>query len=261
MRSALRLWTAALALAALASASAHAAQTFVWNYRLGQTPGEANNLGGAIESITAAYEPGGHGFYYSVTFSNQITEGFTLMLSPGATPKEHSAELAVLYFDATDRQNLRLSAYAFNGVNMETSFFDGAQFAGVQTPDRIQSTAGSLARLDASMSVVDQGGKRTMTINFFADEINLHTPLTPPPNAPGDSEWTGLAFGQQLGMWFHPFSTLDTSYDQNGYLTDWTGTRGWLDGTGWETFIVPAPSAAGVLMGVGVLTLRRRRPH
>ncbi len=239
------------AITALTLVSAASADLANWSFTAGQAGSNyaQNNTGGAIQSATSMFNSATNQFSFSVQFSNQITRGFWLAVSPGDNPKTHSGELALIYFDASVMGNLRMTVYNYNGVNGDSSYYDGSIASGTQAPDRIASTLNGFA---ANMSVVDSGGGRTMSISFNASAIQSHVPVYP-----GNTPWTGVAFGQQIGVWFHPVASLSTTYGANGFLSTWNASNGgWLDGHNFTT--VPTPGASA-LLAVASLGLARRR--
>lgn len=245
-----------LAVLALAAAASSASAS-IWQFNWTNSPGSGvNNAGGNFESIASQYNGVTGDFSWSATFSNQVTKGFTLAISPGPNPKGHPGELALLYFDARNAANPILTGYGYNAQNDQTSFSDGSNAGGTQAPDTLfTSIAGKSLAKTTSLGVIDAGGKRTLTIAFNALDVNNRIPMY--PNNPND--WTGVGFGANIGVWFHTFSTLSAGYDNNGLLTGWSGTQGWLDGENFKTTQVPAPAAAGLLGLSGIVAMRRRR--
>jgi hypothetical protein len=250
----------AAAAAALAAGSVANAETYYWewNYVDGTNP-----AGGAFESISASYDNVSHQFVWNTVFSNQITQGYTLAVNSGPDPKGHGGELALIYFDATGPSE-RVNVFAYNGANLSNSWQDGDgrnEAPGDQTADYIYGFGDSRI-LNADM--FDTGdGKRHFNLTLDATGIQNHIPLYP-QDADGDgvNDWTGLAFGpEQLGLWFHTYTGLTTSYGQNGQLCQWDfNGQGWFDGAGLQ--LVPLPTSAWMgLAGVGMagVIVRRRK--
>lgn len=242
---------------AIAAATGNAA-IFNWTWTPGLTA--ANNAGGAFETIFARYDTVAQKLDWTMTFSNQISQGFTLVLGDGPLPRGDAGEYGILYFDATQLNNVRVNVFAYNGVNAQNSFTDGSAASGTQTPDRIATNTGNLASNFITASASDNGGKRTFTFSMNAAGINAHSPLYPASN-PAD-EWFGIGFAAKLGLWLHPNANLSTTYNSDGYLTRWNGTQGWIDagnlGTNEEP-PVPAPAGAAALALVGLTAVARRR--
>jgi hypothetical protein len=258
MRSVMLAASAALSLCAgVASAS---------YYRWDWTPGSPNgsygvsNAGGTFSSMSAEFDPTSHRLRYEVNFSNQITTGFWLALSPGENPKGHPGELAIVYFDASNAFGPavgglpKASVYGYNGNNGNESYKDGTTLSGTQTPDRIVSSSSALL---ASSTLIAQniGSGRRFVIEFDATDVQTHAPLYPDAVDP----WTGLAFGSKLGIWMHPVTNLTTTYNASGYLTNFGySNQGWIDGSDFRTTLIPTPGALA-LLGVGGLMAGRRR--
>jgi len=217
-----------------------------------------NMRGGEFQSVFAQFDSDTNRFLWQTTFADQITDGYSLAVNNGPNPKGHAGELALIYFDATG-SDVRVTGYAYNGINSLNSYRDGSPVGGTQAPDMIFGSNGlENASFITTASVVDNfDGTRVMTLEMDASLINTHSPAYPGPG--GQEEWTGLAFAEKLGLWMHPFDNLETSYDDDGALDGWSGRQGWFDGGGYDTTTVPAPGALA-LMGIGgVLAGRRRR--
>lgn len=238
-------------------------------YNFNWTPGDGgavNNGAGEILAVDASFDTGTNRLQWYATFGEVIrqragktTDAFTLAISPGANPKGHAGELALLYFDASGPDAV-LTAYAYNGHNSISSYRDGSPESGEQTPDRIASSLLDQAWIN-DLSVTDHGdGTRTLGFDIDAGVLNAHNPLYPGPEGP--SEWTGAAFGEAVGVWFHPFSGFMSHYT-DGFLSSAGACRqGWLDGSNFGTTSVPIPAAlplgvAGFAL-VGVARKRRR---
>ena len=222
------------------------------------TPSSQNANGGDIDRITARYDTDTNQLDYTVVFGNQVTEGFTLAISPGQNPKNQPGELALFYFDASDMNAPKVTAYGYNGQNNQTSWTDGdSSTGGSQQADLIMSDL-QLGLSDAKISFDDNiDGTRTLGFSIDASSIINHNPLYPSPT--GD-DWTGASFFERIGIWFHTFKTFDADYDANGNITDLTlGGEGWFDGSNIATTFVPMPGAAGMtLAGLGLVARRRR---
>lgn len=248
-----------MAMAALAlSSSAGLAATYQFNWSAGQNM--VNNSAGAFDSITATFDTGTQRFVWDVVFSNQITQGYTLAVNNGPNPKGIAGELALIHFDASTSFNSpKVTVYAYNGQNVINSWSDGnANVNGNQTPDLIKS-ANDTSWIN-SAQVTDFSGKRRFLLDVNVASINAHNPLYP-----GNSgDWTGVQFDQMIGLWFHTFKGLSTSYGSHGQVTGWNfNTQGWFDAANIATVqIIPLPAAAWTglvgLAGVGYLTRKRR---
>lgn len=252
--------TRLLAVVALAAAAGAAnAAEYAWNWNA--SPGVTNNDGGAFESIDARYDTDSKQFVWNVVFSNQVTKGYTLAVNDGPNPKGHAGELALLYVDFSEASTRKVTAYAYNGANTNRSWTDGnGAVAGDQAGDFIQ---GSNLPGWYTLSVNDTSdGKRSVSLSLDASNINAHCPLYPGPN--GASEWTGLGFGNQIGLWMHTYTGLSAGYFNNGRICGWdTSGEGWFDASNYQTVLVPLPPAAwagiGGLAVAGIVGRRRKQ--
>lgn len=241
---------AALTLAAVAPAAMAEIRTFTWNR--GDTG--VNDGGGVLRQVVNSYDTVTDQFTFRARFDNAVTNGFWLAVSPGPNPKGHSGELALIYFDASSIAAPKATVYAYNGVNGDNSFQDGTARAGVQTPDFIGALINGVAGTQMAVNAV-AGGGRELVLSFDATFIQQHVPLDPIDRA--RNEWTGVSFGNNYGIWFHPVSGLQTSYNNSGRLTGWYwGSQGWLDLGNMTT--IPTPGAAA-MVGLGALAAGRRR--
>ena len=239
--------------AGLLTASANAA-LYQWDWNVGD-PGSygVNNNGGTFESIHSEYDSVSKHFTWSVTFSDQVTKGFTLAVNNGPNPKNTPGQLALLYINATNQADVRLTAYGYNGLNANTSWKDGdGTVAGDQTPDLIRdhNDPGWIISTAAS----DAAGKRTISFTIDATSINAHNPMYPDPD---NDPWLGMQYDELLGVWMHPYRKFDTTYYSSGKIKSFNPSgEGWFDGTNFET--IPTPGAA-TLLGAGLIGSVRRR--
>jgi hypothetical protein len=254
---------AVIATAAAASLAPKVADAGYWSYNY-SSPSSA-----WYKSIRTEYDPDSRRFLFDFTAGSGVN-GYWLVLSPGPNPKGYAGELAILYLDANGLAanstiTPKLTVYGYNGQNGILSYMDGSQATGVQTPDRIFSslnpdTTGTIMQLSAS----DTGGLRRFTVELDATVIQSYSPLH--NGGAMGVDWTGVAFGQQLGAWFHPSSGTTTSYGTNpgsadfNWLTSFSYTgQASFDTTNLATQWVPAPGAAALLGLAGVAGGRKRR--
>lgn len=212
-----------------------------------------NDSAGRINSIDASSADDGSEFSWMANFSSVAgtkPNGFWLAVSPGPNPKGTSGELAIYYFDASDTNNLRLTAYAYNGVNGDNSYKDGNGVGG--SPDRIISSINNSAWIKNLTYKNNADGTRTLGFKVDSTVINNHT-----PKYPGSAPWTGTWFGENVGIWFHPTAGTKTTYDASCFLTDFKyGKQGWYDASNLPT--VPEPGTY-VALGLGAAVLLRRK--
>lgn len=241
-----------LAIAALTTGTTTAAaQTYVFDWEAGDSG--VNNAGGEFQSVNGSFNATTNRFTWDITFNDQITDGYTLAVSPGPNPKGTSGELALIYFDATNLAAPDVTVYAYNGENTQLSWADGSNAAGIQSPDKIISSQGLNSGDILNASVTDAGGMRTLSLEMDATNLQSHL-----PKWPSAADWTGVEFGDLIGVWLHPTASLTTEYGSDGFLNNWFAeSEGWLDGSNFHT--VPAPAGSLALGGLGLLAARRRR--
>ena len=170
---------------------------------------------GDIKNVETTFNSGTNDFTFDLTI-DPISEGFTLAINNGPNPKGHGGEMALIYFDASGAQPV-ISVYAYNGMNTQTSWEDGGLADGIQPTDAILNSIAN-ADLFSNISVtIDAAGNKHFSFSMDADEIMNHNPLYGP-----DNEWSGVSFDDTIGMWLHPVRGLDTSYDNDGFLTQWS---------------------------------------
>lgn len=248
-----------IVLATAGAASAASGTTYQWDWQVGD-PGAygTNNNGGTFESITSTFNTDTNALTWDVTFSDQVTEGFILALNDGPNPKGHAGELGLLYVDFTDAISPNMLAYAYNGLTSNNSYLDGdGNAAGIQTPDDIVDAddRGGSGWINNLTLVDTPDGKRRIMFDIDASIINNSSPVYP-----GSSPWFGTGFGEELGVWFHPYQNLNTQYDPgSGLLTQWSGQGGWLDGRDFTTQEIPSPGPVALIAGAGLLAGSRRR--
>jgi len=252
-------FTTLMCVGVAAASGAAGADVYVFDWAHGDRGSAGLNMrSGTFESVHAEYDSVSERFLWETTFSDQVTDGYTLAVTQGPNPKGHAGELALIYFDATTTSPT-VSIYAYNGLNSQTSYKDGAPLNGTQTPDPIilnDGTGRHPSIIEASVEDTPQG-KRVMTLEMDASFVNAHTPMHPGPD--GYGEWDGIRFARALGLWMHPIKDLDSSYNEDGSLAHWSGTQGWFDGTNFTTTTVPAPGALALLGLGGAMIARRRR--
>lgn len=196
-------------------------------YKYVVTDPSHNPAGGDIQKIDTSFNATTNEFTFSLTVSDPAylsADGFTLAINGGPNPKGNPGEMALIYFDASGGQPV-VTIYGYSGQNNQNSYFDGSPATGVQAPDKIAS---SLLADNPFISItegVDAYGNKVFSFTIDASVIQNHIPLYGDP-----ADWTGVAFGDQLGMWLHPVANLHTAYGQDGYLTEWDDyAQGWYD--------------------------------
>jgi hypothetical protein len=133
---------------------------------------------------------------------NGLADGIWMVLNNGGGPKHGSSgQFAILYGDAN---NGRLTAYEYDGNGDEWS---------------INKADGLIQSFENAFSVDNSvDGARTFNFDIDVTGINSHTPTT--PNAEGKA-WEGVQFGEEIGIWFHPFISLTPpTYNDDGTIAD-----------------------------------------
>jgi|GEM_PF-1903532 len=186
-----------------------------------------SDAGGDIKNVETTFNEDTGEFTFELVIANpygRITEGFTVALNNGPNPKGHGGELALFYFDASNGAPV-VSVYAYNGMNTQTSWKDGDAASGIQSPDQIASSLAANSPFTSITATIDANGNHVYSFSMDATGVNNFNPSY------GDaSDWTGMAFDDALGIWLHPSADIVTSYDANGYLTQWdTCATGYYD--------------------------------
>ncbi len=139
-----------------------------------------------------------------------LADGVWMVLNNGGGPKHGSAgQFAILYGDAN---NGRLTAYEYDG--------NGNEWSINKTDGLIQSFENAF-KVDNSDS-----GARKFSFDIDVTAINAYEPT--PSNAEG-KDWEGIQFGENIGIWFHPFiSETAPTYDDDGKILT-LGVEGYTD--------------------------------
>lgn len=201
-----------------------------------------------MQSVSSHFNAVSEVFRWEVTYSNQITEGFTLAVNDGPNPKGTRGELALIYFDANgfassgDSSDVNVTAYEYSGNNNSGSW---------NTPGVLLNKSGDAGFIRNATATDNANGSRTFVLEFDASVINSFYDT---------SDWEGIGFDSKIGVWFHSFTNLNTNYNQEGELTQWSGLDGYLDFSNQNTVIVPMPAAGAMgAAGLGLVATRRRR--
>jgi len=199
---------------------------------------------GKYSNITASFNDQTDVLNWSSTFTrnkgnNNLSDGAWLVLSDGENPKNNVDEYAIMYMDAV---NQKVSIYNYDGENSANSY---------KSSDFLGSTA---------LNVIENGNDE-ITFEFSLDATDINN------NTNYGADWKGIAFDEEIGLWFHNTSGLHTSYGANGELLDFSSARsGWYDtskpfSTTVSAASVPEPGSVAALavFGVAAATKLRKR--
>lgn len=196
-----------------------------------------------IDAISTSFDSVNQRFTWStqpapVTISNpDDVDGFWLVVNNGPNPKKSNAkELAIMYGDL---DNNILSTYVYNGENNANSYLN----------------PGILLQTD------------TITQGSFGFSFDISTAAINGWASPS-ADYTGVAFDENIGIWFHFSSGSDFTYNNNGDIIGYTfDKQGWYDVANKVAIITPpetstvqasAPSMFA-LLSMGLLALAWRR--
>jgi len=239
---------ASIAIAALSAVCAIApanAATFTYE---DSAPKRGDGLGftnraGKYSNIKATFDDQTDVLNWSSTFtrnsSGYLSDGAWLVLSDGENPKNNIDEYAIMYMDAA---NAKVSIYNYDGQNSANSY---------KYNDFLGSTA---------LNVIENGNNE-VTFEFSLDATGINNSTS------YGADWKGIAFDEEIGVWFHNTAGLHTSYGANGELLSFNSSRsGWYDTTkALPTTVsaasVPEPGSVAALavFGVAAATKLRKR--
>lgn len=231
MKKTLSTALSAAALAAALVVAPSAMGSLLYEYDVG--PGNFGNSGlnadqRAYDSISASYNTDGT-LTFATEFGAEAADGFWTVFSTGPNPKRHDKELAILYGDLASGD---LYAYEYNGLNSANSW----------------NTPGNL--LDSFSGAITNTGSG-FSLSIDANNIN---------GADLSSDWTGVEFGEKIGLWYHP--TWGTNMTTDPFSFSYNN-QGWYDISNHTTTVtdVPEPGTVALFASamLGLFGLRRRR--
>lgn len=215
---------------------------FNWD---GITAAGINSAAGKVETIKISYDVASQEYSFESlikrnTSNNRLADGFWLVTSNGPDPKGIANQLPIFYFDASG-STPTLSAFNYNGLNGHSSFQNPGQ--------RIATYSGA----NVTKTNVN-ANSRLFKFNIPGSVINSFAPPTNP------QDWEGLAFADKIGIWYHPVDDLVTNYSQ-GKLNKFNfSTQSWVDGSNYNTEVVPEP-ATMLVLAAGLAALAKRRKN
>ena len=169
-----------------------------------------SDAAGDIERVTTSFNETTNELTFQLVISGDEADGFTLAINDGPNPKGNVDELALIYFDNSGDQPI-LTAYNYNGQN-DFSSFEDTPLASSLNPNS------PFSNMEVS---TDAYGNTVFSFNLDATDINAYSQ---------DEAWTGVAFGEHVGVWLHPMSGIESSYGDDGFLDSWDiDEQSWLD--------------------------------
>jgi len=184
----------------------------VYTYSVDNPPGSDN--GGDIKSLETSFNETTNNFSFTITVSDpsngKTNEGFTLAVNDGPNPKGNGDEMALFYFDNSGEEPV-VSAYNYNGQNDFSSYNDTPLASSLRDDSPFTNVTSS----------IDEDGNHVYTFEMDATSIVEHS---------DGSDWTGVSFDENVGMWLHPMADINSDYGDDGYLDSWSiGSQGWFD--------------------------------
>ena len=253
----MRHFTLPLAALLLAGAASVQAAPMAYNFTVtdpGGSPGHAK--GGKILSVDTTYDRADSTFSWSHTIRDKKDAGkehdsFWLVVSDGPNPKGTPREYAILFGDLVSNT---LWAYEYNGLNKSNSWDDPGNLLAVWGDLSAPVLSGGDVEYTPGAPLAISRDGRNQTVSFSIDVAGINA-------RPYGSEWSGISFGESIGVWFHPGrnTTLTVDAADSG-LASYSSTAGWFDGKDFATTPVPEPTTLSIL-GIGALAfagVRRR---
>jgi len=193
-----------------------------YNFSINNPPGGTG--AGDIKNVDMSLTDVTKKFTFEMTVEPSA-EGFVVAVNGGPNPKGHGGEMALLYFDASGTGTPVVTAYNYNGLNVQNSWMDGSSASGTQPADKILSSLSDPFAFGDIKVTTDANGNKVFSFEMDAGLLQDHAPQY--GNA---ADWTGLDFDTSVGIWLHPVSNLQTSYGADGFLTDWDfGSQSFYD--------------------------------
>ena len=181
--------------------------------------GDSDRGAGTIENVAGSFNPGTNQLDFSFVIDGTQANAFTLVMNGGENPRGNGGEVAILYFDASRGGEPVVTAYAYSGLLQSYIDGDAATF-GNQAPDRILSSTDANDAFSHISVTTDGNGNQVFSFSMDATDIIEHNPLYPVAG----TDWSGIGFGEELGIWFHPYAGVSTTYDAQGNLTSFDGS-------------------------------------
>ncbi len=207
------------------------ANASLFTYTIDNPNPNPNNLGSDIENITSTYSADAERFTWMTEFTpGSDVDGFWLVVNNGPNPKSSDVnELAIMYGDLSSGT---LSTYVYNGQNNANSISNPSIF--------LQTDAISV-------------GSDTFTIDISTAAINSWS---------SDPNYSGIAFDENVGIWFHVSSGSNFTTNTEGDITDYSfSDQGWYDVANRQATVEASAPGTLALFGLALagLAFARRR--
>lgn len=246
----------AIALAALTFGISNSASATLYTYDVTAPTGSHN--AGKVTDIVTTFNTITEKFTWSHAINDKgnggQSDGFWLVVTDGPNPKTHAGEYAILYGDADAG---KVTAYEYSGLNNGNSWNNPGNFLGSWNLNVARNSANTASTFSFNIDATTLNSTYTghcsdVTNNCDNNGTEWNSTL-----------WDGLAFGERMGYWFHPFINSSFSYNENGEITSFSQSQqGWYDkGNLRTTASVSEPATLalfGLALGLGFAARRRK---
>jgi hypothetical protein len=176
-----------------------------------------------VNQVWSLYNTETQDFTFIIHFKKQTSvpnSFYTVLNSTGADPKGIAGELPIFFFDYTNINKPRLSAYVYNGESMGTSHIDSYKNIPGNQPDMIVSSATN-SNFVKEFFLKDTGTELIRGFTIRGSIINNHKLPTGVPQ----SNWEGVGFKTKFGLWFHALRDTVWQYNSNQTINSFHYSR------------------------------------